>query len=620
MSRSYFGRWFFLLALLLLLPWSVWGGEELAVSASRHTLTEGESFDLTIILGGKRETSPDWTSLEKDFEILGTSQSNRIQILNGQMETHIQWRITLTPKRIGELTIPSLVVAKQKSQEIPITVLPAGQQAPRQSDTEGIPPLRVEVEVSPAKVYQQAQVRYRVRIYYQTEVELREAELSEPKPSDAVVVRMGEDKQYTAQVHGEHYKVVERNYALFPQKTGTLKIPPVTLTAQVTQRHGWAGGHDPLQFFGLPQGSLLDPFGNSRPVKLLSKTEQVEVLPAPVQAPSPWLPSTKVTLTESWSPASPHFRVGEPVTRTLTLEAIGQDGKQIPPFLLSNTIVGMKYYADQPQFDTKVQQDSMIGRRIEKLALIPAQPGTITLPEIRVPWWNIKENRAEVAILPSQVIQVAPGTQTPSQGSQPPLAIPKATPTLQSSSPAQADLDLSPSHTQLEHSPNMDNISSLWRYLAFSLLGLWLFTLVGGVWLYRSLRRGSQPFSGGKDEIILYGVADSQFKQQFQAACQGNHTTEIRRLLLLWAQGFSEPYPRSLIALAAELERESSDLASLIRQLDCACYGIPNRQDFSDSTGGKKLYDQMKPFLDRGFLKRNKKVGFSSPLPPLVPR
>ena len=108
---------------------------------------------------------------------------------------------------------------------------------------------------------------------------------------------------------------------------------------------------------------------------------------------------------EKWQPETPVFKVGEPVTRTLTIIADGVTGDQIPEleFNYPDTIKG---YIDQPQIETEKSDHGLRGIRKEKWALIPNQEGTITLPGISVSWWDVTTNNLRSVVIPSKKIQV----------------------------------------------------------------------------------------------------------------------------------------------------------------------------------------------------------------------
>ena len=80
-----------------------------------------DTVQLTIaVLDPDPGISPNLTSLEKDFDMLGTVQRTQTSIMNGQTTTTTEWVTTLAPKRIGNLVIPPIQMGAHHT--VPITL------------------------------------------------------------------------------------------------------------------------------------------------------------------------------------------------------------------------------------------------------------------------------------------------------------------------------------------------------------------------------------------------------------------------------------------------------------------------------------------------------------------
>jgi len=103
------------------------------------------------------------------------------------------------------------------------------------------------------------------------------------------------------------------------------------------------------------------------------------------------------------------FVAGEPVTRIVTLTALGVVEEQlpdIPEFYPPN----FKLYPDQSNTTTVEKDQSLISQRQTSLAIIPTQPGNFVLPEITIPWFNTLTQQTEYATIPARSITVAPAS------------------------------------------------------------------------------------------------------------------------------------------------------------------------------------------------------------------
>src|SRR5262249_5139466 len=92
-------------------------------TVDRTVVNEGDSLTLTIRIDDTGSyDAPNFSSLQKDFEVYGSSQSTQHVINNVHIESHTEWQTTLIPKRSGQLQIPALAVAGSQTQPITIQV------------------------------------------------------------------------------------------------------------------------------------------------------------------------------------------------------------------------------------------------------------------------------------------------------------------------------------------------------------------------------------------------------------------------------------------------------------------------------------------------------------------
>ncbi len=507
----------------------------LQASVDRNPVAAGESFTLTLQSGDDLDGSPDLSPLQQDFDVLGQSQSTNYQIINGNSSRTTQWQISLMPKHSGQLQIPSLSVDGEQSQPLTITVAAAGQAqaAPQSGD------LFLEVSATPRSVYVQQQVVYTVRLFRDVDLG-NDASLTEPKVpgGDAIIEKLGKARHYQTLRNGIRYRVIERDYAIYPQKSGSITIPPLVFDGDVVQAGG--GG-----FFSL------DPFGQTtQHHRILSEAVTLTVKPTPAAFHgNQWLPARNLQLVEQWSQTPPTFTVGQPITRTVAVMADGLTAAQLPP-LTGGTIDGLKQYPDQPLLKDTKDSSGITGMRTEKVAIIPTRPGTVTLPAITVPWWNTATDTLETARLPARTVTVAPAPA----GSAPPPA-PVANPATAAPAPV-APITATPLSTRAAG-------AGLWPWLAL-LLGLgWLATALA--W-WRQARRRPRPAAPAKDG----DVTQRRLEKRLKASCFTNDAAGCKDHLLAWArQRWPEHPPVSLTALA---QRCAPPLAAALTALDRALY------------------------------------------------
>jgi len=439
-----------LTTLILLTVFSTVCIAEITVSADRNPVQLNESFKLTFDVTGSDADDPDFSPLEKDFQILSTSQNSYYSMQNGTISGSKQWTLTLIANSAGKLQIPSISFGNEHSPVAEIVIQDASAADSGGGREEFI---FLEATVSTRNPYVQSQVIYTLKLY--RSVAIAKASLGEPVigEGNAIIERIDEDKTYDTILDGKSWMVIERNYAIYPQTSGTITITPVSFMGQVTRN-----------LYGY------DPFGPS-PRTLIRRSVEVALDVRPVPAAftgTHWLPAKNLTIAEQWSVDPANLKVGEPVTRTLILNAIGLTSSQIPE-MPAWPLSDLKYYPDQPALSDERSDTGNVGTRSEKAAIIPNRAGSYVLPEISIPWWNTSTDKLEYAVVPERTLHVQSGIIT---GDVP------ANPQVSQSQPATAPATRSATEPPVVADPVAITQDTHWQWISMALLVLWLSTLL----------------------------------------------------------------------------------------------------------------------------------------------
>lgn len=514
------------------------------VDVDRKTVRLNESFRITFSTSEDPDGNPDFTPLEKEFEVIDRNHGSNSTWINGASNTTIQWTFDVMAKHTGKVTIPALHFGSETSPPLSISVTEDGS-APDVANNDA--DLFLEVTATPKQPYVQSQILYTVRIF--TRVKIAEGKLADPEVADAVVTKLGEDKNYALQVKGTNYVVVERNYAIFPQKSGTLTIPAMNLTAAIMEddQSGFGG------FFGARA---------TRTERVSSKATKLNVLPAPAAFAGRWLAAQQLVLKQQWSGDVLAMRVGEPLTRTLTLIAKGATVGQLPKLQQAGGSEDLKSYPDQPKLDEQKTAEGILATREEKIAFIPAKAGTYTLPAVEIPWFNVQTQQTERATIPAVTV-IATGVGK--------VATPPAATAVDKSveKPVYKPAII---NTPISTNPSswLENLL-LWQGLAGFFALAWLLTL------RKLAKKRSKPTAAPlkKPDDALKNIA-FELKQ----ACAYQDIKEAGRLLLLWGQ--KKYAVRTLGELTRFCDARLSDEVAIVNQI---LYGKP-RQKWDS----KKLY------------------------------
>lgn len=500
----------------------------------RDPVRVGESFSLTFVSEENPDGDPDFSPLEQDFEILGQSQNSQVSIVDGKMTRKQEWVLTLMPKRAGTIPIPSVAFGADRSQAAALVALDAAIPTPAQN-AENTAEILLEAEAEPKEPYFQAQTLYTVRVLHR--VNLLGGDLPDPVVEDARVERLGEDRRFTVMRGGFRYAALERKYALFPQKSGLLRLPPMKLEAQVE-----AGVRT---FFSR----------DVRVVRVQSPALDLKVRPVPVSFPvSHWLPAARLKLEETWSKDPPGAKAGEPLTRTLTLRAEGATAGMLPALGANAKLdPSVKSYPDQPAQNEEKQANGIASVRQEKIALIPGQAGEFKLPAVEIPWWNTQTDRLEIARLPERILTVEASGEAANVAPSAPVqgASDAAAPTLGASPPVDRPLSENP-----------------WFWASLFLAFGWLATALA--WLWRSRHRAAARPAGKAD--ATRDLPDERAARRIlQQACERDDAVAARAALLAWTRA---RWPEAAPATLADSARLGGDaLAEAIAGLNRALYG-----------------------------------------------
>jgi hypothetical protein len=521
-----------LFAILPVLLWpALSAAAQITVQTDRDPVSLRESFQIEFEAQGDVDGDPDFSPLNRDFRILSTAQSSSFSFSNGRSSSTKTWTLTVVARRTGTIAIPSVNFGKDRSPPGSVTVTAAGAgSAGAQRDSGDV---FIEVEAHPLQPLVQAQVIYTARLF--VAVPVSDATLSDPaiESGDAVIERLGEDRNYETQVMGRRFKVLERNYAVFPQASGKIVIAPLQFQGRI--------GRDVF--------SMFDPFGpqpkavfrQSAPIAL-----DVRPIPAGFSAPQ-WLPAKKVQLSEEWSPDPPEFRAGSPLTRTLVLSADGLAASQLPD-LAASYPDAIRIYPDQPVLNNRATPTGIIGSRQEKIAIIPSAPGEYVLPAISVPWWNTRTGELAWARLPERRITVLPG-----EGAAVPDSVPE---------PARAESGARVFEEPQAAVPPPSPPARAWMWISGFLAAAWLLTIL----LWRRQRRAGGPSPGARARVD----SSRRAARAVTDACRANDARKARDALLQWAaHHWPAMPPRSIGELASRCEGK---LARELERLNAALY------------------------------------------------
>ena len=523
---------------LLLMVMAVDGyAASLLSKVDRSTVNLGESFELTITFSEQVLFSePDFRALEKDFNLSSRNQQNKYSNINGHATSFSQWVLMLSPKRTGSLLIPSFSFKGEVSNALEIKASKA-----KASTQVAGAPVFTETVLDKNSVYVQEQALLTLRLY--TAVPMSSFTIGELAVPGAQLLKVAES-QYQKDIDGKQYTVVETRYAIFADSSSTLEIPAIQYRGVIADRSS------------RNSGSLFRQRGKQ--AFFNSEVKQLEVKPAPSNNTlQHWLPGKGLALQERWSNTTGDITLGEPLTRTITITGQGLMGSQLPPLQMPGS-QSYKLYPDQAQMEDSVSESGVLGKRIESIAIVPTQVGSITLPDITVDWWDTEANAPRQTVLKGRTLSVLPPLD--STGMADDSVVPAG----------ESDVTSTPPQAQQDTSTTVTD-TYFWLLAASNIVLLIIATGFAILW-WRN-----RPATVLTPTTDTTAVSDKALFRDIRMACAVDNYPALRQAIIDWARAHWQQEHLHSLEQVAELA-DNDELRAEFKALDARLYSNSESQ------------------------------------------
>ncbi len=508
---------------------------KLTATVDRSQVVIGETLNLTITVDENTNAQPDLSQLQQVFQVLGNSQSSSTKIINGSYSIEKSWQIALMPNGVGDHTIPPITLGNELSKAIQVKVTKLDPNAKANGD------IFIEISADKEIAFVKEQIILTVKLFYG--INLSEGSLSEPIAKNTIVTQLDKGTTYTTNRDGRSYTVVERHYALFAEKSGQMELNPIIFNGRDnTSRRSFS------------------MFSTGKPVRAVAKSMSFEIKPIPQNSiGTDWIPASKVQVSQQWSKEP--FKVGEPITRTITLYIEGLSETQIPDINLGE-INDVRVYPEQPQTQTEKTAQTLKTYKQVKLALIPTHEGAIRIPEYSLQWYNTNTGKTEYAKLPPMTIQVDAGEFALQKPEIKNILEPKTQKTSAVSSALKPEIKII----------EKDNV--LWKYFAALFAFLWLVTLV----LY--FKKPNEEKKKSTVEPIK-----KISKNQILYAIENRDIAELQTVLIYW---WNQQYSKQQVTNLSQIKHYvSQPMQNLITEIELQLYKANDEQNFDKAQWSK---------------------------------
>ncbi|WP_417877786.1 BatD family protein [Vibrio sp.] len=189
---------------------------------------------------------------------------------------------------------------------------------------------------------------------------------------------------FTERKGGQTWSRQRWEVTLYPQTSGDFVIPPIAVGVQVSAPDG-------KNVSGILYTQPVQ-FSASLPSGLLSDSSQ-------------WFAATHVDVNQEWETSSEPLKVGDAITRKITITAQDSLSVLLPDLLKGKSTNRYQVYPQPHRLtDTQTRGDYQSTRTEESVYVIQ-QGGELSLPAYEFQWWNSQTKQLESIVIEGQSFQ-----------------------------------------------------------------------------------------------------------------------------------------------------------------------------------------------------------------------
>jgi len=378
-------------------------GVSLSATVDKTEATLEDTIVLTLSVEGAQNSEEPILpqNLKRDFKVQSQGSSSRVQIVNGTINSGNDYRYVLYPRKTGTFTVGPVSVlvkgTKYESKPFAIQVFPARKEIDSSQD------IFITSEVDKRDPYVNEQVRYTFRFYRAVKA-VNPRLLEDMNFAGFYIEKLGKEKEFTVTRGGKEYLVTELQQAIFPTEAGELEIPPARLQVDVMYRSSRRGFfNDPFfddSFFGMHE---------TKPKVLVAPAISMNIKPLPQKG----RPSNFSNLIGDFAIASSlaqrTLEAGDSVTLTITVSGFGNIWDAVAPEL--DSLDNLKVYSDKPTLEKNIEDGRIRGVMTLKKALVPLREGEITIPPVKMAFFNAHLQEYQQIMTKPIRLNVVPSTE-----------------------------------------------------------------------------------------------------------------------------------------------------------------------------------------------------------------
>lgn len=324
--------------------------------------------------------------------------------INGKtiQESKASYTLVLQPKTVGDFTIgpATLLVNGKKIKTSPKKVHVVENNESQSIDAISNKDVYIQAVLSKKKVFEQEAVKLTYRLYCKHGVNCS-PNASKFTPPDFKGVTSIQTTTLTPQlmverINGDLYKYIDYvEYVLFPQQSGIIEIPIVTIDCVVSEQDPDFDFHTAL-------------FNNITRQRILTCTSQpinLNVSPLPQPQPADFIGLVgDITMEGEWKTSN--IQAEEPAHYQLTISGKGNLNLMLPPKMADTDSI--EIYDTTTQEEIEINNDGYTGKVIYDYTILPKFAGKSKLPPLTASYYNLAKGRYEQLTTGEIAINVLP--------------------------------------------------------------------------------------------------------------------------------------------------------------------------------------------------------------------
>lgn len=375
-------------------------------SVERDTIYLGESVGFSLTFDGAQPDGTPNIPQVAGLQFSYNGPSSQFSFVNGQTTTKITHNYTITPRQVGEFTIPALsaTLGNQKltTQPVQLKVLKPGAPPP-EAVAAGTQPAFLRLQLPKTNLYLGEVIVGEYQLYLRDGVQgINQFQFTSTPTEGITIGKMTETQRRRVQIGNTGYTMIPIAVVLSPIKTGPLKIGPITASVVIEL---------PPANNARRRDAFMDPFGmfnnNVRQQMSLVVDEQtIQCSPVPTEAQPADFTGAVGNFTMNVNIGPTNVATGDPITVRVQISGRGTlDGLSLP---VQNAWGNFKSYPPTAKVETS-DQLGLQGTKTFEQIISPENADIQELPPFTFSFFDPETKTYRTLTHPATKLTVRPG-------------------------------------------------------------------------------------------------------------------------------------------------------------------------------------------------------------------